>query len=148
MVMSNPTRGDNRSEAELAARLRMAVTRLGRRLRKEVGDDVSPSQLAALATVGRLGPLTSGELSAAEGVRPPTMTKVVAALAELGLVDRTVDPGDRRVVKVSLTPLGTRFLEHSRRRKDAFLTARLRALDPHDRVVLDQAAAILERLVD
>lgn len=134
------------SEAELAARLRLAVSRLARRLRRESVSDISASQLSALYTISRLGPLTLGDLSAAEGVRPPTMTRVVGSLEQLGLATRTVDPTDRRVAHVAVTAGGTQLVEASRHRKDAFLASRLRALAPDERAVLDRAAQILERL--
>jgi DNA-binding MarR family transcriptional regulator len=134
------------SEAELAAHLRLAVSRLARRLRRESVSDITASQLSALYTITRLGPLTLGDLSAAEGVRPPTMTRVVASLEQLGLAARTVDPADRRVAHVAVTGRGEALVEASRHRKDAFLAARLRALRPEERAVLDRAAELLERL--
>jgi DNA-binding MarR family transcriptional regulator len=136
------------SEAELASRLRLAVTRLGRRLRGQLAGDVSPSQLSALASIGRVGPLTLGELSAVERVKPPTMTRIVAALEDLGLVTRTVDRNDRRVARVATTADGRRFIERSRRTKDAYLAARLHQLDPDDRAALERATTVLERLLD
>ncbi|HEX2274869.1 MAG TPA: MarR family transcriptional regulator [Acidimicrobiales bacterium] len=134
------------SEAELAARLRLAVSRLARRLRRESVSDVTASQLSALYTIARLGPLTLGDLSAAEGVRPPTMTRVVASLEQLGLATRTIDSADRRVAHVAVTARGRQLLEASRHRKDAFLAARLRALTAEERAALDRAAELLERL--
>ena len=136
------------SEAELASRLRLAVTRLARRLRTQLPGELSPSQLATMATVERLGPLTLGELSAAERVKPPTMTKIVACLEEQGLVTRTVDPSDRRVARVEATAAGLAFLEDSRQSKDAYLATRLRTLSPEDRRTLERAAEVLERILD
>ena len=136
------------SEAELASRLRLAVTRLGRRLRTQLPGELSPSQLATLASVERLGPLTLGELSAAERVKPPTMTKIVACLEEQGLVSRTVDPSDRRVARVEATAAGLAVLEDSRQSKDAYLARRIRTLSPEDRVALERAAEVLERILD
>jgi DNA-binding MarR family transcriptional regulator len=81
----------------LAARLRLGVTRLARRLRQEAEAGLSPSTLAALASIERLGPLTMSELCAVERVQPPSMTRIVSGLAEAGLVNRTADPADRRV---------------------------------------------------
>src|ERR671928_1418111 len=107
------------TEAELASRLRLAVTRLSRRLRTQLPGQLSPSQLSTMSTVERLGPVTLGELSAAERVKPPTMTKIVAGLEEQGLVSRTVDPSDRRVARVDTTAAGRTFLEGSRQSKDA-----------------------------
>ena len=108
--------------------------------------DITASQLSALYTIARLGPLTLGDLSAAEGVRPPTMTRVVASLEQLGLAPRTVDPADRRVAHVDVTARGDELVKASRHRKDAFLASRLRALSAEEREALDRAAELLERL--
>jgi DNA-binding MarR family transcriptional regulator len=136
------------TEAELASRLRLAVTRLARRLRTQLPGELSPSQLATLATVERMGPLTLGELSSAERVKPPTMTKIVACLEEQGLVSRTVDQSDRRVARVEATASGLTFLDDSRQQKDAYLAQRLRNVSNEDRMVLEQAADVLERILD
>ena len=136
------------ADGELAARLRLSVTRLARRLRASATDDVTASQLSALSSLACRGALTLGELSAVERVRPPTMTKIVASLEDAGLVVRSVDHLDRRVARVDLTPDGQRLLEASRLRKDAFLARRLRELAPADRQALYRAADALDRLVD
>ena len=136
------------SEAELASRLRLTVTRLARRLRTQLPGELSPSQLATLASVERLGPITLGELSSVERVKPPTMTKIVACLEEQGLVTRTVDQSDRRVARVEATAAGLAFLEDSRQQKDAYLAQRLRSLSDDDRIVLEQAAEVLERILE
>src|ERR1700756_2048038 len=93
---------------ELASRLRSSVARLARRLRQEgiVNQEASPSQLAALATLFRSGPITLGELAGAERVKPPTMTRIVAALEERGLVRREPSPDDGRIVHVVVTDGG------------------------------------------
>jgi DNA-binding MarR family transcriptional regulator len=136
------------ADAELAARLRLAVMRLARRLRQQADGDVTPSQISALASVDRLGPLTLGELSAVERVQPPTMTRIVSGLEEQGLATREVDVTDRRVARVHLTVAGRRLLEQSRTRKNAFLASRIRTLAADDRDVLARAAEILERLLE
>ena len=145
---SSVTPSSRAAEAELASRLRLVVARLARRLRRETEGDVSPSQISALASISRLGALTLGELSAVEGVRPPTMTRVVACLEDTGLVSRTVDAADRRVAHVAVTADGQRWLERNRHRKDAFLASRLHALDPDDRATLARAVEVLERLAE
>ncbi len=83
------------TSAELAGRVRLVVVRLGRRLRRHGGGDLTPSQASALSSLEHHGPMTFGELSAHENVRPPTLTKVVAALEEQGLVRRHTDPSTR-----------------------------------------------------
>ena len=136
------------TDAELASRLRLAVMRLSRRLRQQADGEVSPSQISALSSVDRLGPLTLGELSAVERVRPPTMTRIVSGLEEQGLATREVDPDDRRVARVRLTVAGQRLLEQSRTRKTAFLASRIRTLPTDDREALARAAELLERLLE
>jgi DNA-binding MarR family transcriptional regulator len=135
-------------DLELAARWRLVVTRLARRLRQQAESGVSPTQISALATVERRGPLTLGELAALEQVQPPTVTAAVARLEEGGLVARHVDSRDRRVARLEITGRGRRLLARSRRRKSEYLDRRLRRLDPEARDTLERAAAILERIVE
>jgi DNA-binding MarR family transcriptional regulator len=136
------------NDAELAARLRLSVTRLARRLRQKSDVEATASQISALATIERLGPLTIGELSTAERVQPPSMTRIVAGLEDLDLIQRETDERDRRVARVRVAPLGQRLLERSRSKKNAYLAARLRALSDGERTTLAQAADILERLLE
>src|SRR3954466_5121866 len=96
-----------RRSAALAAELRTAVLRTSRRLRQERSmDDVTPGQYSVLAVLDRHGPCTPRELAAHEKVQPPSMTRTVAALAELGLVGRTEHPTDGRQVLVALSDEG------------------------------------------
>ena len=136
------------NDAEVAARLRLSVTRLARRLRQKSDVEATASQISALATIERLGPLTIGELSAAERVQPPSMTRIVAGLEELDLIQRETDERDRRVARVRVTSLGQRLLERSRSKKDAYLAARLGSLSIEERATLAHAADILERLLE
>ena len=135
------------TDTALASELRMSVMRLARRLRQQRTDSsLSISQLAALATLDRHGPLTPGELAVHERVQPPSMTRVVAALEVAGLVSRTGHPRDRRQVLLSPSPAGRELLQTDRRRRDAWLAQRLRALSPEDVDVLRRAADVLDRL--
>ena len=138
-------------ETELGSRLRLSVTRLARRLRQQAQQadaEVTPSQLATLSSVDRLGPITLGELAAVERVQPPTMTRIIGGLEMAGLVARKVDEKDRRIARVEATVAGRRFLERTRSRKDAYLASRIRTLEPEDRAVLARATTILERLLE
>ena len=132
----------------LASRLRLVVTRLARRLRQHADATVSPTQLAALATIDREGSLTLGELAAVEQVQPPTITAAVSRMEERGLVVRVRDLTDRRVARVEITAEGRRLLERSRSRKTAYLERRLDALTADERATLDAAAVILERVLE
>ena len=135
-------------EAALASRLRLAVTRLHRSLRQQADGGLTPSQASALAGVERLGSPTLGELAARESVQPPSMTRIVGALEDLGHVARVVDPSDRRVARITLTPSGEDVLAHIRSLKNAFLAERVAALEPSERAALGDLTALLERLVD
>ena len=136
------------TQADLAVRLRLVIARTARRLRQEAGEELSPSQGAALATIDRHGPLTPSELAARERIQRPTATRVIARLEEAGLVDRTRDPDDGRSSLVGLAPAGRELLVRVRTRKDAYLSRRLRDLDADERATLDRAAAILERVLE
>jgi DNA-binding MarR family transcriptional regulator len=146
--MALDSRPAHASDTDLAPRLRLAITRLARRLRRQADlPGVSPTQISALATIERDGPITLGELAALEGVQPPTITAAVGRLVEQDLVHRRVDPDDRRVHRVEITHAGRRLLERSRSRKNAYLERRLRALSAEDRATLERAAGLLESLL-
>ena len=132
---------------ELADHLRLTIVRTARRLRQEAGSELSPSLTAALSTVERHGPMTPSELAARERIQRPTATRVLARLADEGLVARTPDPHDGRSSLVAATPAAHALLAELRTRKTAFLAERLERLDPEERAVLDRAADILEGML-
>jgi DNA-binding MarR family transcriptional regulator len=135
------------ADAALASALRISVFRLARRLRAQQADDtLSPTQLAALATLERHGPLTPTELAEHEKVQPPSMTRVIVSLEALGLASRTSHPSDRRQALVAITPSGAARLQGDRHRREAWLAHRLAELSSEDRQVLAQAARVLDRL--
>jgi DNA-binding MarR family transcriptional regulator len=134
--------------ASLAARLRLAITRTGRRLRQEAGTDLSPSQASALASIDCNGPLTPSELADRERVKRPTATRIVSRLAEDGLIERTADPADARSALLSVSPAGRTLAARMRKRKNAYMARRLRELDPADLEALEKATDVLERLLE
>jgi DNA-binding MarR family transcriptional regulator len=136
------------THSELVSSLRLAVMRLARRLRQQAEPGVSPSLLSALATIETLQPVTLGELSRAERVQPPTMTKIAGRLEDLLLVARTPDERDKRIVRLTLTPEGVRFIARNRRRKNAYLARRLRTLEAEDIATLRAAVEVIEKLLD
>jgi DNA-binding MarR family transcriptional regulator len=146
MAAPTATSGTEVSE-ELASRLRLSINRLHRLLRQESLAGLSPAQASALGAVNRLGSPTLGELAAIEQVQPPTMTRIVASLADGGMVTRVTDAADRRSARVRITPAGKRALERIRTLKNAFLTRRLAALEPEAQAGVADLVALLERLV-
>lgn len=139
---------DRSSVPEVAAHLRLVITRTARRLRTEASAGLGPSLGAALATVERWGPLSPSELADREGIRRPSATRIVARLEEEGLVGREPDPDDGRSFRVSLTAQGVEHIRDVRSRKDAFLARRLERLSAEDRATLDRASDLLERLLE
>ncbi len=129
------------------ARLRLAIVRLARRQRQQSGTGLTPSLQSALAIVDVHGPLTLGELATVERVSPPTITRIVAKLEEMGLVARSPDPDDGRVTRVEATTDGREQLAESRSRRDAWLRDRLDGLAPADVDALVAAIEPLEHLL-
>jgi DNA-binding MarR family transcriptional regulator len=121
--------------------------RLARRLRQEAGAGITLSQLSALSTVERAGPLSLKELAEVERVTPPSMTRISTCLEERGLVVRTADAADRRVARLAISVSGQLLLDQTRSRRDAYLATRLQAMSAEDRDSLARALPILERLI-
>ena len=136
-------------EAEVIAdRLHSAAIHLLRRLRREdATTGLSAPRLSALSVIVFGGPLTLGELANAEQVRPPTMTRLVSALEDEGLVTREADPDDKRLTRIRATPKGRALLFRGRARRVAALTAEVRALEPDERAKLTRALEILDGVI-
>ncbi|HXW31640.1 MAG TPA: MarR family transcriptional regulator [Acidimicrobiales bacterium] len=139
---------DTDAQAALAARLRLAVTRLHRLLRQQVAGGLTPSQISALSTAERLGTPTLGELASAEQVQPPSMTRMAGALEAAGMLERLVEPADGRVVRVRVSPDGRRTLQRIRSLRNAVLAKRLRRLSDEEQQRLSDVVSLLERLVE
>jgi DNA-binding MarR family transcriptional regulator len=133
-------------DPELVGQLRVAVGRLARMLRRQDTGDLSPSLRAALLTIGREGPLTLGDLAAAEHMSPPSVTSIVNRLEEAGLVKRTRDRHDLRVWRVDLSAHGRRQLQINQTRRSIWLMARIADLSPENRARFVDAVAVLEEL--
>ncbi|MEU5310093.1 MarR family transcriptional regulator [Streptomyces sp. NPDC021562] len=132
-----------------AARIRRALIRLSRRLRRERGDgSLSSNQLVVLGHLHRHGRATPGEIAAAERQRPQSLTRVFAELEAEGLLRREPGTVDRRQSLLSLTEDGRRALEADMAQRDAWLAEALHTLGETERGVLLLAASVMERLGD
>lgn len=146
------SRGEQIEIPEVAAHLRLAIARTARRLRQEtIGREefgvLTPTMMAALATVNRCGPITPSEVAEIEAVKRPTATRILAKLEELGLIERTPDPADGRSSLVAITDRGRQYIARARSRKDAFLARAMAELPPEDVATLERASAILEQML-
>ncbi|MGH3565735.1 MAG: MarR family winged helix-turn-helix transcriptional regulator [Pseudonocardia sp.] len=138
---------DDVQQGELAARLRLAVGRLHRRIRIDGRESVPPLQLSALVTVEQHGPLRLSELARREAVTAPTMSRVLTALDEHGFVVRTPDPQDARGVLITLSDEGAARLAEVRSHRTALVARRLARLDADQRASLSAALPALEALL-
>jgi len=132
---------------QLAISLRESITRLNRRVRqaRPVGD-LTFSQLSALTSLQLAGAMTPRELADVERVQPPTMTKIVGKLEDLGLVARTPHPTDRRQVILAATEQGRTVYVQFETQRNEWLARQLAQLSPDERDTLERAAQILQQV--
>jgi DNA-binding MarR family transcriptional regulator len=128
-------------------RLRSVLLRLARCIRTSSVGDITPSQLAVLASIARHGPLTVREVAETERMKPPSASKIIAALEQLGLVERTVDPDDRRCTPIATTPTGVDYLKQVRTAGRTWLARQLHEIDQQDVAMIHAAVPALERLL-
>jgi DNA-binding MarR family transcriptional regulator len=147
MTDSSSDTGTVISHADLT-RLRMTLGRLGRVLRQQTDDGLSYALISLLLSIARSQPVTAGDLAASEGVTPPSVTRSLNRLLELGYVTREPDPADRRASLISLTDAGMKERAHLLRTREIWLTQHLTRLTAEDVEHLLAALPALERLCD
>lgn len=136
------------SPQQLATQLHSASIHLLRRMRKhDESSGLSAPRLSALSVIVLAGPVTLSDLAAAEQVRPPTMTRIVSALEDQGLVTRRQNAQDGRSILLSATRAGKKLLIASRNRRVAPFAHQINALAESQRIVLEQAVQIIAALV-
>jgi DNA-binding MarR family transcriptional regulator len=129
-------------------RLRVAIARVSRSLRRHELAGLTPTQLSALATVEQAGPVRLGDLAAAEKIAPSTLTRLVTVLEERGYVERHPVPGDARASTLVVTPEGHAILEQIRRESTILLADNLRTLSPDQLAALAAALPALEQIAE
>jgi DNA-binding MarR family transcriptional regulator len=138
-------------DVETATRLRAAIGRLSRRLRTTAAGQaagLTPTGISLLLNVDRNGPIRLSELGASEGINPTMLSRVVAALVDDGLLDRSSDPGDRRAAWVDATRAGHKLAERMRRQRTDALNEAIGALAGRDRELIEDALGALESLAE
>jgi len=138
-------------DIDTAARLRVAIGRLSRRLRTTAAGSaagLTPTRISVLLTVVREGPIRLSALAESESLNPTMLSRVIADLAGAGLVARTSDDGDRRAAWVEATGEGTRLAQRMRRERTDAVNEALEGLAPADRRLLEQALPALEELAE
>jgi DNA-binding MarR family transcriptional regulator len=147
-TQTGPSGGSGSSESDLPSRLRLAVGRLNRRIRVDTAAALPPLQTSVLATLEDHAPLRLSELARREAVTPPTMSRVLAALDDAGLLVRTPDPQDARSALIHLSEAGHDAIRRIRTERTASLAHRLDRLDDAQRAALEAALPALEILVE
>jgi DNA-binding MarR family transcriptional regulator len=131
---------------EVADRLHSAAIHLLRSAAKpDALSGQGPARLSALSVLVFGGPKTLGELAAAERVKPPTMSRIVAGLKKTGLAKMQRDGDDARRVRISVTAKGERLLQEARGRRVGALAGILDSVSPAELELLDQAAKVIEQ---
>jgi DNA-binding MarR family transcriptional regulator len=145
-VAGNTAAPDAEDDVIDATRLRVAIARVSRRLRRHQFAGLTPTQLSALATVEKTGPLRLGDLAAAEGIAPSTLTRLVTALEEAGYVERCAVPEDARASTLVITATGQAVLARVRDEATKALRGMLADLTPAQRAAIALALPALEQL--
>jgi DNA-binding MarR family transcriptional regulator len=134
------------TEVSNAARLRLALTRVIRALRRHGDSSLTPSQVSALSTLEEFGAMRISAIAMYESLGAPAATRVVASLEELELVMRTNDPDDKRASLIDLTELGRSTLSELWRERTLDITKMLERLSPKERAAIEAALPALEKI--
>jgi DNA-binding MarR family transcriptional regulator len=146
--MSGPPNLQASPALAVADRLHSAAIHLLRRVRKQdVATGEGPARLSALSVLVFGGPKTLGELAAAEQVKPPTMSRIVAGLARSRLIQIKEDSQDARRMRIRATAKGVRLLQKGRQLRIEYLASRLDRLSPQELSDLGNAVEILNSLL-
>jgi DNA-binding MarR family transcriptional regulator len=133
----------------IADELHSAAIHLLRRLRKQdTATGEGPARLSALSVLVFGGAKSLAELAAAEQVKPPTMSRIVAGLVRSRLIEVTADPHDARRMRIRATSKGTRLLQKGRQLRIAYLASHLDKLEPEQLAKLGEAVEILKRVLE
>jgi DNA-binding MarR family transcriptional regulator len=132
---------------EVAALLHERFSRLSRQLRHmELPSGMTPERLSTLTVIDRSGPISVTALADREMVRPATMSRMVSALVDEGLVRRREDKADGRGVLVTVTPKGRRVYRRAHQQRLEQLAEALKGLTPEQLTAMKNLASVLERL--
>jgi DNA-binding MarR family transcriptional regulator len=142
------------NQSELTRTLAIEIRAVYRKLKLRVrehggGNELTPSQASVILRLEMDGSATVSSLARAEGMRPQSMSAIVAPLQEFGLVSGTPDPSDGRQTLMSLTPKCLTWLQEGRAARQDWLTATIsQKLSVHEQQQLQAALELLTRLVE
>lgn len=129
--------------------LTQAIGLLTRRVRAAAAShDLSLTESAVMARLAREGPATTADLARAEGMKPQSMGTTIAALEEMGMVERKPHPTDGRQVNIELTAKGAARRKSTKDAKPTWLAQAISQLDEQERETLFLAGKIIRRLAE
>jgi DNA-binding MarR family transcriptional regulator len=143
-VPRRQVRATDRATAQALGEL---VGRLIRTMRRGAVAPMGPSATSTLSTVDRSGPIRLGELADREGITPPTLSRIVAGLENDGMVERQIDPEDRRSAFLNVTELGHTTIQDLNAARGAVMAELMTRLSPDEIEQLREMLPLLERLV-
>lgn len=135
-------------ELDIGTRLFVAIGQLARWSARQSVDLYGPGVLTALATMVDVGPVRLGDLANRLGVLPASISRTVATLEAAALVDRTVDPEDRRSSYVSATPEGARLVTERRAQRGEHLARQLGPLTEAQQDILSSVIDAIHHLAE
>jgi DNA-binding MarR family transcriptional regulator len=126
-----------------------AVLRLARRLRQAASDsELTGGALGLLATLRREGSMSAVELARREGLKPQSLSRLIASLDRAGFIERALDAADRRRQLIAITRPGTSALRRSMNLRRRWLAGAMAEwLNPRERSTLLDAAELMLRMV-
>ena len=150
MTQTEVDRAGDTANEDAVPRLRLAITRLARRLRQHatVNESITPSRFSALITIHQRGPVRLSDIADAERIGKSTVTRLVAKLECDGLVSRVADPRDGRSALLVTTQLGEELLDSTNERAEEYLRVGLARLDIRDVAMIVAALPAIERLLE
>jgi DNA-binding MarR family transcriptional regulator len=146
--MSQPVEASPEIAISELTRLRMVLGRVGRILRQQADDGLPYPQISLLFNIARAEPVTPSQLAASEGVTPPSVTRSLDTLQQLGYVSREPSPHDRRVSYVRLTVAGHQECQRLLHSRDVWLSEHLLNVTSDELRELIRLIPVLEKLCD
>ena len=110
--------------------------------------ELSLTESAVLARLAKDGPATTADLARAEAMKPQSMATTIAALEEMGLVERKAHPTDGRQMNIELTARGAAMRKSAKEAKATWLAQAISQLHEQDRETLFKAGEIIKRLAE
>ncbi len=129
--------------------LMQSIGLLVRRVRAAAGShELSLTEVSVMGRLAKHGPATTADLARAEGMKPQSMGTTIAALEEMGMVERKPHPTDGRQVNIGLTAKGAAVRKSAKDAKQTWLMQAISQLDESERETLFKAGEIIKRLAE